>query len=220
MSVNRQHSFWGSDSPLSGLTGAGLLVMASARLSWAITVAGCLFWVYGLTTFTFSLLSSVLGEKIFPVKGGRILYVCLASFWGSLYLLLFWLMCPFAAYEVFLLLLLIPLYFANSGIIEQFVSLPGNAVHDIFDDLSDAVSQAAVLSVLLILFSIIREPFSYCSLSFPGTYQGMITIMYFKSNSFFPIGIFSVSAGSLILLGYLICLYQYSKSYIFHGEIK
>jgi hypothetical protein len=220
MSISRQHSFWGSSSPLGGLTGAGLLVMASARLSWAITVAGCLFWVYGLTTFSFSLLSSVLGKKIFPAKGNRVLNICLAYFWGSLYLLLFWLLCPFAAYEVFLLLLLIPIYFANSGIIEQFTSLPENAIHDIFDDVSDAVSQAAVLSVLTILFSIIREPLSYCSLSFPGSYQGMITIMYFNSNSFFPIGIFSVSAGALILLGYLICLYQYSKSYIFHGEIK
>jgi len=220
MSINRQHSFWGPDSPLGGLTGAGLLIMASARLSWAITVAGCLFWVYGLTTFTFTLLSSVLGKKVFPAKGGKVLYVCLASFWGNLYLLLFWLLCPFAAYEVFLLLLLIPIYFANSEIIEQFASLPENSNHDIFEDVSDAVSRAAVLSVLMILFSVIREPFSYCSLSFPGTYQGMITIMYFNSNSFFPIGIFSVSAGALILLGYLICLYQYTKSYIFHGEIK
>jgi len=220
MSINRQHSFWGSDSPLGGLAGAGLLVMASARLSWAITVAGGLFWVYGLTTLTFTLLSSVLGKEIFPVKEGKILHICLASFWGSIYLLLFWLMCPFAAYEVFLLLLIIPIYFVNSGIIEQFTSLPDDTNHDIFEDVSDAVSQAGVLSILIILFSIIREPLSYCSLSFPGTYQGMITIMYFNSNSFFPIGIFSVSAGALILLGYLICLYQYSKSYIFHGEIK
>jgi hypothetical protein len=220
MSIDRQHSFWGSDSPLGGLTGVFLLVMASARLSWAITVAGCLFWVYGLTTFTFTLLSSLLGEKIFPYKGGRILHICLASFWGSIYILLFWLICPFAAYEVFILLLIIPLYFANSSFIEQLTLLPENSNHDIFDIVSDAVSRAAVLSVLTVLFSIIREPFSYCSLSFPGSYQGMITIMYFKSNSFFPVGIFSVSAGALILLGYLICIYQYSRSYIFHGEIK
>jgi hypothetical protein len=220
MSIDRQHSFWGSGSPLGGLTGAGLLVMASARLSWAITTAGCVFWVYGLTTFTFSLLSSVLGKKAFSAGENKVLHICLASFWGSLYLLIFWLMCPFAVLEVFLLLLTIPLYFVSSGIIEQLTLLPENSNHDIFEDVSDAVSQAAVLSVLMILFSIIREPFSYCSLSFPGTYQGMITIMYFKSNSFFPIGIFSVSAGALILLGYLICLYQYSRNYIFPGDVK
>jgi hypothetical protein len=220
MSIDRQHSFWGSGSPLGGLTGACLLVMASARLSWAITAAGCLFWVYGLTTFTLTLLMSLFGKKVFPAQGSKVLHICLASFWGSIYLLLFWLLCPFAAFEVFLLLLIIPLFFANSGIIEQLTLLPENSNHDIFENVSDAVSQAAVFSVLMILFSIIREPFSYCSLSFPGTYQGMITIMYFKSNSFFPIGIFSVSAGALILLGYLICLYQYSKNYFFPGDIK
>jgi len=220
MSINRQHSFWGSDSPLSGLTGACLLVMASARLSWAITVAGCLFWVYGFTTFTFSLLLSLFGKKVFPVKGGKILYVCLSSFWGSLYLLFFWLLCPFAAYEVFILLLIIPVYFAGSGLLEQTASLTEDSNYDVFEDVSNAVSQAASLAVLIILFSIIREPLSYCSLSFPGTYQGMIIIMYFNSNSFFPIGIFTVSAGALILLGYMICLYQYSKSYIFQGEKK
>jgi len=220
MSINRQHSFWGSDSPLGGLTGAGLLVMASARLSWAIVIAGGLFWVYGFTTFTFSLLASALGNKYFPVRGGKILHICLASFWGTLYLLLLWLMCPIAAYEIFLLLLLIPVYFVSSNILEQFVLSPDEANHDIFEDVSYAFSQAAVLAILIILISIIREPLSYCSLTFPGSYQGMITIMYFNSNSFFPIGIFSVSAGALILLGYLVCLYQYSKSYIFHGEIK
>jgi len=220
MSINRQHSFWGPSSPLGGLTGAGLLVMASARLSWAITVAGCIFWVYGFTAFTFSLLLSLLGKKIFPVKGSKVLYVCLASFWGSVYILIFWLLCPFAVFEVFLLLLLVPLYFAGSDIIEQLVLLPENSYRDVFEDVSDAFSQATVLSVLIILFSIIREPLSYCSLTFPGSYQGMITIMYFNSNSFFPIRIFSVTAGALILLGYLICLYQYSKNYIFPGDIK
>jgi hypothetical protein len=48
-------------------------------------------------------------------------------------------------------------------------------------------------------------------LSFPGTYQGMVTIMYFKSGSFLPIGIFGTSAGALLLLGYIICLYQRAK---------
>jgi len=218
MSTDRQHSFWGSLSPLGGLSGAGLLIMASARLSWAITTALGLFWVYGLTTFTFTLLLDAAGGKILPSSGRASIFVCLASFFGSLYLLIFWLICPLAAFEVFLPLLLIPLFCASSDIFKQIVSAENSSL-DIFDHVSDAVSQASVLAIMLVSFSIIREPLSYCSLSFPGTSRGMITIVNFKAGSFFPIGIFATSAGALLLLGYFICLYQYLKS-IFFREIQ
>jgi len=218
MNISRQYSFWGSLSPLGGLTGAGLLIMASARLSWAITIAGSLLWVYGLTAFVFSFLSSTLSNKFFPVKGRTTFYTCLAAFFGSVYLLLFWLLSPFAALEVFMLLLLVPLFCAGSGIAQQISSASEKLQIDTFEYVSDAVSQAASLAGLLIAFSIVREPLSYCSLSLPGTYQGMITIMYFNENSFFPIGIFSSSAGALLLLGYFTCLYQYGKDKFFPGE--
>jgi hypothetical protein len=218
MSLSRQHSFWGSLSPLGGLTGAGLLIMTSARLSWAITVAGSLFWVYGLTTFTYVFLQSSIGNKFFPVKGRAMLYTCLASFFGSVYLLMFWLLCPFAAFETFMLLLLVPLFCASSGIIEQIQSQSEKSQSDIFEYISDSVSQAASLAGLIIAFSILREPLSYCSLSFPGTSAGMITIMYFNSGSFFPVSIFASSAGALLLLGFIICLYQYNKAKIFSGR--
>jgi len=218
MSTSRQYSFWGSLSPLGGLTGAGLLIMATARLSWAITVAGGLFWVYGLTAFTFIFLSSSVGEKILPKKGKTHLFTCLASFFGSTYLLMFWLLCPFAAFEVFLPLLLVPLFCAGSGVSEKIISPEDNSNLDIFDYVSEAASQAALLAGLLIAFSIIREPLSYSSLSFPGTSQGMVTVVYFNAGSLFPIGIFATSAGALLLLGYFICLYQYCKS-VFSREI-
>jgi hypothetical protein len=208
MSLSRQHSFWGSLSPLGGLTGAGLLIMASGRLSWAIIAAGCLFWVYGFTAFTFASLSSAKIKKILPANGMIILFTCLAVFFSSVYLLLLWLLCPFAALETFMILLLIPLFCANSGFVHEMQLRSETGHVDIFDNVSDALSQAASLAGLVIAFSIIREPLSYCTLSFPGTYQGMITIMYFKSGMFFPVGIFSASAGALLLLGYLICLYQ------------
>jgi len=220
MSLDRQHSFWGSLSPLGGLSGAGLLVMASARLSWAVMVAGCLFWVYGLTTFAFAYLCFGIKPKIFPLEGRKYVFTCIASFFGGIYILLLWLLCPLAAFEVFFLLLLVPLFCASSGIVEQILSVPENTNIDVANDVSDAVSQAAVLAGLIIVFSIVREPLSYCSLSLPGTAGGLVTIMYFKSNSFFPIGIFASSAGALMLLGYIICLYQYGKTVVNGGNIK
>ena len=216
MSLDRQHSFWGSLSPLGGLIGAGLLVMASGRLSWAITISGSLLWVYGFTAFSYYLLSSLVGKKFFPVCGREAVYICLASFWGSIYIFLFWLLSPFAAMEVFMLLLLVPLYSVSNLYTQHTALEPGSS--DISENAAGALSQAAVLICLLILFSIIRESLSYCSLSFPGMYDGMITIMYFNENSFFPIEIFSTSAGALLLLGYIICLYQYTKSFIKPGD--
>jgi len=219
MNTNNQHSFWGSLSPLGGLSGAGLLIMASARLSWAVTTALGLIWVYGLSTITFAALYSTLGGKFFPKTGKTPVFICIASFFGSIYLLMFWLLCPFAAFEVFFQLLLIPLFCAGSGIIEQLTS-SSEAHTDIFDQVSDAVSHAAVLAGLLVSFSIIREPLSYCSLSFPGSSAGMITIMYFKDGPFFPIGLFASSSGALLLLGYFICLYQYCKGFFSRGELE
>jgi len=208
MNLSKQYSFWGSLSPLGGLTGAGLLIMASARLSWAIMLAGSLFWVYGLTSLTFTLLYTSLGNKFFPIKSRTALLTSIAFFFGSIYLFLFWLLSPFAAMEAFMVLLLVPVFCAGSGI---GLSLTESAHPDIFDSVSEAVSQAATLAGLIIVFSVIREPFSYCSLSFPGSLSGLITIMYFNSGSFVPIGIFAPSAGALLILGYVVCMYQYSK---------
>ncbi|MDR0323921.1 MAG: hypothetical protein LBI12_05705 [Treponema sp.] len=219
MSLNRQHPFWGSLSPLGGLTGASLLIMASARLSWAIVVSGCLLWVYGLSALTVISLTSFFGMKVFPKNGRKALYVCIASFWSTLYILLFWLLCPLAALEVFMLLLLVPLFFTGSNIIEHLSSMMDKYHYDNFEYLSEALVQAAVLAALTLVFSIIREPLFYCSWTLPGTYKGMITVISFKEGSFFPIEIFSASAGALILLGYIICLYQFAKSYISaHGD--
>ncbi|MDR2942508.1 MAG: hypothetical protein LBV17_07960 [Treponema sp.] len=220
MSLDRQHSFWGSLSPLGGLSGAGLLVMASARLSWAVIIAGSLFWVYGLATSVFAFLCYEINPRFFPAQGRGFVFTCIASFFGSIYLLLLCLLCPLASFEVFFLLLIVPLFCASSGIFEQIVSPAENTHGDIITDVSGALSQAAVLAGLIIAFSIIREPLSYCSLSLPGTAGGMVTIMYFKSNSFFPIGIFASSTGALLLLGYIICLYQYGKNAITGGYLK
>jgi len=183
-------------------------------------VAGSLFWVYGLSAFSYAFLSGEAVKKFFPASGHKALYICLSSFWGSLYLFMFWLLCPFAAFEVFIPLMLVPLFCAgmgSTGLIDYSVD---NQYLDIFDYVSEAVSQAVTLAGLLIAFSIIREPLSYSSLSFPGTYQGMFTIVDFKSGSFFPIGLFAPSSGALLLLGYFICLYQYSKNIFFPGDRK
>ena len=209
MTKTNQHPFWGSLSPFGGLMGAALLIMASARLSWALIVAGSLFWVYGLTSISFYYLLSVIGSKYFPLKGRRILFTSLASFWGSIYLFLFWLICPLAALEMFLILMLVPLFCAASFAEEKEITEKPSV--NVIENVYDFVAKAAVLSGLLVIFSIVREPLAYCSLSLPGSYQGMVIFISFKPNLFFPVGIFAPSAGALLLLGFIISLFQYVK---------
>ena len=218
MSDKNQHPFWGLLSPFGGLMGASLLIMASARLSWAIIISGSLFWVYGLTTISFYYLLSVIGNKYFPVKGRRILFTSLAAFWGSIYLFLFWLICPLAALEMFLLLMLVPLFCAASFSAEENNTEKSGV--NVLGYISDSVVKTSVLSGLLVAFAIIREPLAYCSLSLPGSYRGMIIFIHFNSNLFFPVGIFAPSAGALLLLGFIISLYQYVKEKNFPGAIK
>jgi hypothetical protein len=209
MIVNRHSHFWDSLSPLGGLTALGILIMASSRLSYAITVSGCLIWVYGLTTFTYSILSKTITNNIFPRNEEKVLYIFFASFWSSIYILLFWFLCPFAALEVFLILMLVPLFFAAGCNIEKTASIHGNSNEDIFDIITESVSKAFVLSGLLIASSIIREPLSYCSLSLPGSYRGMIMVLHFNENSFLPVRLLISSSGALILFAYFTGLYQY-----------
>jgi hypothetical protein len=220
MITNRQSYFWDSLSPFGGLTGLGILIMASSRLSYAITITGCLIWVYGLTSFTYSILLKTVPDKIFPKNGRTVLYTFFASFWSSIYIFLFWFLCPFAALEVFLLMMLVPLFCAGSGIFEQLSSSSKNSGEDIFDFITEAVSHTFVLSGLLIAFSIIREPLAYCSLSFPGSYRGIIKIIHFNENSFLPVRLLISSSGALILFAYFTGFYQYKKGDIFPGVRK
>lgn len=224
--TNRQHHFWGSLSPLGGLAGAGILIMTSARLSWAIITAGSLLWVYSLAVLAYTLLSTSSCRKIFPKEGKYNVFTCLSCFFGSLYLFLIWLLCPLAAFEIFLPLMLVPLFCdacfrsGSPGLLHLIDSHADSSHIDVFYSVSEAVSQAATLSVLLVIFSFIREPLAYCSLSLPGSYNGMICLTLYKEGEFFPAGIFASSAGALLLLGYFICIFQYSRSVLSPGDVE
>lgn len=214
-----QHPFWGSLSPLGGLSGAGIVIMASGRLAWAVTLSGAMIWVYILTALSAAFLSSQTCRKIFPVGGRSYIFTFISAFFGSLYLLLFWLLCPFAAMEVFFPLMLVPLFCTGSGIFRVILSSGEKTSLDIIDTVSKAASEAAVLSFLVIIISLIREPLAFCSLTLPGTIQGIVNIISFDEGFLFPVRIFTGSAGALLLLGYITGMYNYfNKSNSAGGE--
>jgi hypothetical protein len=197
---SRQHLFWGSVSPLGSLTGGGLLIMASSRLAHAIIATGALLWVYGL-----SALAAYPCPRIFPRQGRSLLLIFLASFIGSIYLFLLWLLVPLAALETFFIISLIPLFCAASGVFRRIESLSlGSAA-------SRALSEALVLGLLLIIFALIREPLGFGSLSLPSGSTGMVLLFLFEDVSFLPVRLIAGSSGALLLLGYGVGLYRYFK---------
>ena len=68
--------FWGPHAPLSTLMSAGLMIVATSRLAFALGAAGALVWVYVLTALTLGF-----AKPILPKRGMPVLQPFLASFW-------------------------------------------------------------------------------------------------------------------------------------------
>jgi len=181
-------------SPAAVLPGCGLLIIASGRLSHALTVVGALVWVYGLTTLVI-----YAAAKFFPRHGRTTLISFLASFMAAVYLFILWLLSPLCALESFFAVSLVPVFYMSSGASKRFNAL---SAEDSF------FIEALSLGVLLLGFAIIREPLSFVSLSLPGGPQGSVMLFTFGLESFLPVQLIGSSSGALLLLGYFWALYK------------
>jgi hypothetical protein len=184
-------------SPAAALPGCGLLIIASGRLSHAITVVGALVWVYGLTSLVI-----YTAAKFFPRHGRTALISFLASFMASCYLFMLWLLSPLCALESFFAVSLVPVFYMASGVSKRFDAL--SAEDSFFSSFFEALS----LGVLLLAFALIREPFGFLSLSLPGGAQGSVMLFFFRVESLLPIQLIASSGGALLLLGYFWGLYK------------
>jgi hypothetical protein len=199
--------FWGFHAPLSSLAGAGLLVLASSRLAFAIVCAGALIWVYGFTSLVY--FSS---RKIMPQKGKSVILLFLSSFVCGIYILCLFLINPLTIMGTCFFLFLVPPCCTGSGLFRRRG----------FPDLGEAVFrfffESLVLGGLIIAVSLIREPLGLGSLSFPGGVQGMVEISGDEHEGFFPARIFAASGGGLLILGYGIALFRYFRSLHYSTE--
>lgn len=191
-----------SHTLLSTLAGAGLLIIASSRLAFALVACGALLWVYGLTVLT-----AFVAKPVLPKRGIQVIFLFLSSLIGSLFLLVLWLMSPLLALGSAFIILLCPVYCMGS---EIFVYL---AAQTLERALGKTLIDAAIRGVLIIAFALIREPLGFMSLSLPvGEGPGIVEL--FKDDdgtSLFPIRILASTGGALLLLGYGVALFHHLR---------
>ena len=183
---------------LALFSGSSLLIMASDRLAHAIITAGALIWTHCL-----GFLAIHYGARIFPAQGRVVLFTFLYAFIASVYLFLLWIASPILAFKMFFIICLVPVFSLNSKLFEKFEAM------SLHSKLFASFSEAALLGALIIIFSLIREPFGYLSLSLPGGALGLIPLFSSDSESFFNVQLIASSSGALLLTGYFLGLYRY-----------
>ena len=194
------HLFWGIHSPLSALTGAGLMIMASSRLSFALVCSGALIWVFGLSALIFST-----ARLFMPARGKMVILLFLSAFLCGIYMLLMGLLNPLLILGTGFFLVLVPPCCLGSGFFEACESVSPDEV------IARAVLEAIVLAGLIIALALIREPLGMGTLSIPGGIQGIAEVFDSGEGSFIPLRFLSASAGGLLLLGYGIALFRYFR---------
>jgi Na+-translocating ferredoxin:NAD+ oxidoreductase RnfE subunit len=190
----RDHPFWGLASPLTSLTGAGLMVVASGRVASALICAAALVWVYCFTVF-----AGKLGGKYFPRWGRGAALLFLSALAAGLFMILLWVFDPVLALESAFFIFLVPVI----GTASEVYGRAGG--YDILEALSQSLTDALVLGVLLLALALVREPLGYGSLSLPG----LGLVRFFREE---PLRIFQAASGALILLGYGTAIYRYFRN--------
>jgi Na+-transporting NADH:ubiquinone oxidoreductase subunit NqrD len=195
------HLFWGSHSPLSALSGTGLIILASSRFAFAIVCAFALLWVYGFTILIFS------GAKsIMPSRGRMLILLFLSSLICGLFMLFISILNPLLIFGTAFFLVLIPPCCLGSGFFEATESV------DTTDALSRAVYEALTLAVIILALALIREPLGMLTISFPGGVYGIAELFSGRdADALVPVRLMSVSAGGLLLFGYATAMYRYFR---------
>jgi hypothetical protein len=196
----QSHVFWGSHSPFSTLIGGGLVILASTRLAFAIICAGALLWVYGLTALVY-----FSGQRLMPKKGKPVILLFLSSLICSIYILLIGFLNPLLIMGTGFFLILVPPCCIGAGLFERLKSM------DLGEAVSRSLLEGVVLGGMIIAVALVREPLGLGSVSFPGGAQGLVEIFGGEGESFFPIRVFSVSAGGFFILGYGVALFRYFR---------
>jgi len=194
------HLFWGTYSPLTSLTGIGLLVIASGRIAFALIGTMALLWVY-----VFTLVTAKLGEAALPQQGRNTVLLFISSFASSAFFIVLWMLEPALAMECSLIVFLVPAVFVSSGLCGRVLE------YDMLEVISQAVAESLIMGMLILGMSLIREPLGFGSVSFPG-----FDIIRFAKEE--PLRFLQASSGTLVVLGYIIAWYRHHRNQFTNTE--
>jgi len=195
------HFFWGSQSPLAALGCVGLIIMASSRFSFALICSSALIWMFGLTTLIYTC-----AQRFMPSRGKWVILLFLSTFLCGFFALLVSFLNPLLAMGTIFFIVLIPPWSLSSGFFEALEST--EPMEAVIRALIEAITMAGVILAL----SLIREPLGMGTISFPGGPEGIVELFGGRdADAFVPARILSVSAGGLLLLGYITALYRYFR---------
>jgi hypothetical protein len=184
-------------------------MLASSRLAFALVCAGALLWVYGFTSLVY--FSS---KKIMPRRGKPVILLFLSSLVCGIYVLCLFLINPLLVMGTCFFLFLVPPCCMGSGIFKRLESL------DPAEAFSRSLLESMVPGGLIIALSLIREPLGMGSISFPGGIRGIVEISGGEYGGGFPVRIFAVSGGGLLLFGYGVALFRYFRAHAGTEESK
>jgi hypothetical protein len=193
--IKNSKSFF--NSPLHFLNAIGIAVIASSRLAYALVAALAIIWVYCL-----AVLIANSTKNFFPKILNNLLSVFLFALLGSIFYLFLFLINPFLAEELMLLIALVPVLCYSSGICRRCEE------NTLDDALYKAIYETLLLGVFIIAFSLIREPLGYGSLSVPGTDYAIYELFSLDTIYPLPIQMISSAAGALLLLGYIFIVFR------------
>jgi hypothetical protein len=196
----RDHPFWGVHSPLTSLAGSGLMVICSGRISTALIACAVLVWVYSVTV-----LAAKLGGGNFPQWGREAILLFLSAFIAGIFFILLWIFDPLLSLECAFFILLVPAVFTASALYARV------GKYDTLEAVSQSLSEALLLGMLILALALIREPLGHASVSFPVLGQ----IRFLDAA---PLKLFQSASGALILLGYGTAVYRSFRNQATNSE--
>jgi hypothetical protein len=183
---------------LSSMSGLALFIIAGSRFSYAIVAFCVLLWVFMLGTVINTFLRDIASKT-----GRTMLNVMIASFAGSLYYLLLYLINPLLAMETTLICALSPVFFMSGSFCEASGSPPAGELF------KKAASEPLSLGGVTLAISLIREPLGFATLSIPGGARGIIELFNSGGSNLYTLQLISNSTGALFLLAYILIVLRY-----------
>jgi hypothetical protein len=193
------HPFWGNRSPLAHVSYIPFLLYASVRFSIAIMSSAALIWTYALTSLTILVAAGAIPRTFKPM-----VQVFISSFWALVFGVLIYLFSPILFYDIQFPVAFTAVLFMISGLGEKV------AATDFSSGMKKTIVEALVISLIILLFSLVREPFGFGALSLP-TNEGIKEILTSDIASDIAIKSIATASGGLIVLGFIVGLYRIVK---------